>query len=75
MKGLALNKTINKAGNDYVVRLTHKGKLIEEYTMSSLINQQMMYETSIATIIHKAVLSYGLDFTFEQIDLFLQGKA
>lgn len=78
MKGLALNKKVVRKVNmpdDYQVFLTYKGALIKSYSMMDLIERQLQDKLALPKIIYNDIVAYGLtEFTFEQIDSFLQGK-
>lgn len=79
MKGLAIKKKVVSRVNmpdDYAVVLTYKGKLIQQYFMSDLINRQLRDKEALPKIIYNDIIEFGLtDFTFEQVDNFLQGKS
>lgn len=74
MKGLALNKFMSE--NGYLARLTYKGRLIKQYTMDGLIEAQLLNKDALPSIIYNDIIEFGLtEFTYEQIDNFLQGKS
>lgn len=79
MKGLVIKKKVVSRvnmPNDYAVVLTYKGKLIQQYFMSDLINRQLHDKEALPKIIYNDIIEFGLtDFTFEQVDNFLQGKS